>query len=62
MNIPIKTGQRWKLCNGQIKEITDINLSDPMPVKSGDMCWQLNGRYWNDEVSSSKDLHTLIEE
>ena len=56
MKEPIESGQTWRQRNGQTVEITSIVPADHMPVKSGERCWQSNGRYWSDTFEDKRDL------
>jgi len=60
MLIKIKVGDIWKTRSGDNIEIERIVESDPMPVKHGKhLCWDKNGRYWDDEMESRMDLISL---
>jgi hypothetical protein len=57
----IAIGESWKMRNGQIVKIDGIENADPHPVKSGErLCWQSNGRYWDDDFDSLLDLTQKI--
>ena len=64
-NKNFKVGQTWKARRGSTHFITEIDLSDPMPVKSTadnhTACWNFNGRYWNNYFESGLDLISLVE-
>lgn len=63
MNLNIKVGESWETRGGFIIEmITDIVVTDPMPVKAGTLCWQMNGRYWDDEFEHKMDLAKKIQQ
>ncbi len=50
-------GETWVMRNGGTIVIDKIVDSDPMPVKHGPhMCWQSNGRYWEDGFDHKLDL------
>jgi hypothetical protein len=55
-------GQTWVMRNGKMITVDAIVPEDPHPVKSGQaMCWQSNGRYWDDGFNSRLDLVNLVE-
>lgn len=56
----MKTGDRWQTRDGSVITITDIVDTDTMPVKAGTLCWQMNGRYWDDAFDHSMDLIKLM--
>ena len=58
----IKLGQTWKLRNGDTVVITSLVPIDEMPVKAGELCWQSNGRYWDDDFEHKLDLITKIDD
>jgi len=60
-NPKIEAGQKWLTRGGMIMPITEI-LTDngAFSVRSNDMFWMENGKYWSDDLEHSKDLITQI--
>lgn len=54
----IKLGQVWESRNGAHWLIDQIMGDDwgLTPVRSGELHWQKNGRFWDDKADHSKDL------
>lgn len=62
MEKKFEAGQVWLARGGAKFPITEIvEGNGSFPVKSGDMFWMANGKYWSDDLEHSKDLITLIE-
>ena len=51
-----KAGDTWVMRNGDKVTIDKIVTEDTMPVKSKKLCWQINGRYWDDDFEHRMDL------
>ena len=60
-NFRIEAGQTWLTRGGMIIPITAIvKENGSFPVKSKEMYWMANGKYWSDDLEHSKDLVELI--
>lgn len=57
----IKVGQIWVTRGGKTIVIDLIDDQNGIyPVRSGDLYWQSNGRYWSDSFDDTKDLIKLF--
>lgn len=61
-NSKIEAGQKWLTRGGMVVPITEILTNNgAFSVRSKEMFWMANGRYWSDDLEHSKDLIELIE-
>ena len=57
----IEAGQKWLTRGGKIVPITEILKNNgAFSVRSDELYWMANGKYWSDDMEHSKDLIELI--
>lgn len=52
----LEINKTYRTRNGTKVLIDAFAAADPMPYKSDVLCWQANGRYWDDDVNHPLDI------